>query len=84
MVKLEVVLNVKKYTTLFSSTGICGHNLFHFFFKHHFCFIHVFFFNLFTTVKFCLFSSKRANITLLLEVSVCLCAKHNIFAAETL
>lgn len=31
MVKLEVVLNVKKYTTLFSSTGICGHNLFHFF-----------------------------------------------------
>lgn len=44
MVKLEVVLNVKKYTTLFSSTGICGHNLFHFFFKHHFCFIHVFFY----------------------------------------
>lgn len=43
-----------------------------------------FFIFLFTTVKFCLFSSKRANITLLLEVSVCLCAKHNIFAAETL
>lgn len=85
MVKLEVVLNVKKYTTLFSSTGICGHNLFHFFFLNIiFVSFMFFFFNLFTTVKFCLFSSKRANITLLLEVSVCLCAKHNIFAAETL
>lgn len=84
MVKLEVVLNVKKYTTLFSSTGICRHNLFHFFLNIIFVSFMFFFLNLFTTVKFCLFSSKRANITLLLEVSVCLCAKHNIFAAETL